>query len=310
MRPFKIQPHSRLQEWVAEEQGYFRDEGLDYIFHVPGSGPDAMGVGRTYHIQGTTNGSVQSTEEAPSDVKLGAFETMEAGRTCDISAACHWAVNMAASGEHGKMWGHAYSVTPSGIYVAAESPIRKPTDLIGHAIGVGYHSGSHFSALQALETFLDPSQIASSLKFIGTPNDRVAQLVDRRVEAANVFGMQSYIVEQLGFRKVVDTSFMIGFLISGQDVDMQDVEKYFRALQRAQRDIDVEHQKFTHYYVREMAEEFKPLVDTRAFGPGERLVFEPYTREVYEQTHRWMKRLELFPKGQLSDADYKTAVVV
>jgi NitT/TauT family transport system substrate-binding protein len=307
MRPFKIQPHSRLQEWVAEEKGYFRDEGLDYIFHVPGESLDEMGVGRTYHVQGTPNGSVQSTEEAPSDVKRGAFETMEAGRTCDISAACHWAVNMAASGEHGKMWGHAYSVTPSGIYVAAESSIRTPMDLIGHAVGVGYHSGSHFAALQALEGFLEPEQM--TLKFIGTPNDRVAQLLDRRVEAANVFGMQSYIVEQQGFRKVVDTSFMIGFLISGADTDMQDVEKYFRALQRAQRDIDVEHQKFTHYYLREMADEFKPLVDTRAFGPGERLVFEPYTREVYEQTHRWMKRLELFPAGQLADADYATAVV-
>jgi NitT/TauT family transport system substrate-binding protein len=308
VRPFKIQPHNRLQEWVAEDKGYFRDEGLDYTFHIPGGRPDEMGVGRTYHVQGQPNGSIQSTEEAPSDVKRGAFETMEAGRTCDISAACHWAVNMAASGQHGQMWGHAYSVTPSGIYVASESPIRRPADLVGHSVGVGYHSGSHFSALQALEAFLESDQM--QLKFIGSPNDRVAQLLDRRVEAANVFGLQSYIVEQQGFRKVVDTSFMIGFLISGQDVDMSDVEKYFRALQRAQRDIDVEHQKYTHYYLREMADEFKPLVDVRAFGPGERLVFEPYTREVYEQTHRWMKKLELFPEGQASEADYKTAVLV
>jgi hypothetical protein len=308
MRPFKIQPHNRLQEWVADEKGYFSDEGLDYTFHIPGGKPDEMGVGRTYHVQGQTSGSIQSTEEAPSDVKRGAFETMEAGRTCDISAACHWAVNMAASGQHGQMWGHAYSVTPSGIYVAAESSIRRPADLIGRSVGVGYHSGSHFSALQALEAFLEPDQM--QLKFIGSPNDRVAQLLDRRVEAANVFGLQSYIVEQQGFRKVVDTSFMIGFLISGQDVDMGDVEKYFRALQRAQRDIDVEHQQYTHYYLREMADEFKPLVDVRAFGPGERLVFEPYTREVYEQTHRWMKKLELFPEGQVSEANYKTAVLV
>jgi NitT/TauT family transport system substrate-binding protein len=206
------------------------------------------------------------------------------------------------------MWGHAYSVTPSGVYVAAESAIRRPTDLVGKEVGVGYHSGSHFSALQALEAFLTPEQM--HLKFIGSPNDRVAQLLDRRIEAANVFGMQSYIVEQQGFRKVVDTSFMIGFLISGQDVEMSDVEKYFRALQRAQRDIDVEHQQFTHYYLREMADEFKPHVDVRAFGPGERIVFEPYTREVYEQTHRWMKKLELFPADQLSEADYKTAVLV
>src|SRR5690348_8631419 len=105
---FKIQPHNRLQEWVAEEKGYFRDEGLEYVFHFSGS-PDAIGVGRSYRLNG-----VQTTEE----VKSGAFETMEAGRACDISAACHWAVNMAASGQHGKMWGHAYSVTPAGIYVS------------------------------------------------------------------------------------------------------------------------------------------------------------------------------------------------
>ena len=125
-----------------------------------------------------------------------------------------------------------------------------------------------------------------------------------------MFGLQSYIVEQQGFRKVVDASFMIGFLISGEDVAMSDVEKYFNALRRAQRDIDVEHQHFTHYYLREMAEEFEPLVDVRAFGPGERIVFEPYTREVYEQTHRWMKKFDLFPAGQTAEADYRTAVLV
>jgi NitT/TauT family transport system substrate-binding protein len=232
---------------------------------------------------------------------------MEAGRTCDVSSACHWAVNMAASAEHGKMWGNAYSVTPSGIYVAPESSIRTPMDLIGREVGVGYHSGSHFSALQALEAFLSIDQM--HLKFIGSPNDRVAQLLDRRVDAANVFGLQSYIVEQQGFRKVVDTSFMIGFLISGQGVDMEDVNKYFRALRRAQRDIDVGHQRYTHYFLREMADEFKPLVDVRAFGPGERLVFEQYTREEYEQTHRWMESLQLFPPEQAASADYATAVL-
>src|ERR1700738_3333647 len=100
---FIIEPHFRLQEWVAEEKGYFRDEGLDYIFHVAGSSLDEMGVGRTYHMAG----AVQSTEEAPPDVRAGAFESMEAGRACDISSACHWAVATAATGQHGRMWGHA-----------------------------------------------------------------------------------------------------------------------------------------------------------------------------------------------------------
>ena len=307
---FKIQPHNRLQEWVAEEKGYFRDEGLAYEFHAGDN------VVRHYTYQGSTlgngdarnGGGVQSTEEATAEVKQGAFESMEAGRTCDISAACHWAVNMAASSQHGKMWGHAYSVTPAGIYVAPESKVRRPEDLAGVEVGVGYHSGSHFSAMQALEAFLSPDQL--NLSFIGRPNDRVAQLLDRQIEAANVFSLQTYILEQQGFRKVADTSFMIGFLITGQDTDLEDVAKYFRALRRAQRDIDVEHQKYTHYYLREIADEFKSIVDVRAFGPGERLVFEPYTREVYEQTHRWMAEHRLFGQGHAGEVRFESAVVV
>ena len=33
MGRFIIQPHGRLQEWVAHEKGYIREEGLDYEFH-------------------------------------------------------------------------------------------------------------------------------------------------------------------------------------------------------------------------------------------------------------------------------------
>ena len=32
MGKFIVEPHFRLQEWVAEEKGYFRDQGLDYEF--------------------------------------------------------------------------------------------------------------------------------------------------------------------------------------------------------------------------------------------------------------------------------------
>lgn len=37
---------------------------------------------------------------------------------------------MAAAGA-GKMWGHAYSVTPSGIFAAPDTGYRRPEDLAG-----------------------------------------------------------------------------------------------------------------------------------------------------------------------------------
>ena len=73
-------------------------------------------------------------------------------------------------------------------------------------------------------------------------------LVNREFGAANVFGIQREIVEQLGFRKVLDTTFMIGFLISG-DASTEDCQKYFNALQKAQRDIDLEPERYKHYFL-------------------------------------------------------------
>ena len=52
------------------------------------------------------------------------------------------------------------------------------------------------------------------------------------------------------------------------------------------------------------------MVDVRAFGLAERIVFEPYTREIYERTHRWMLDLQIFPEDQLGVANYEKAVLV
>ena len=295
MAKFRIVPHSRLQEWVAEEKGYFKDEGLEYEFVTSGmEGP-------------FRNPSIETTDTAPVEVKHGAFESMEAGRACEISSACHWAVNMASQAGRGRMWGHAYSITPSGIWVSPESPIQKPEDLASVEVAVGYHSGSHFSALQALEKILPKDQI--KLQFVGGPLDRMQLSMDRRVDAANVFGTPAYVLEQQGFRKIVDTSFMIGFLINGDATDEQ-LWAYFNALQRAQREIDVAKELYQHYFLKELPERYHSMFDHRRAGTGERLIFEPYTKENYERTHRWMVEWEIFPVDQIGSADYEKAVAV
>lgn len=285
---FRIQTHGRLQEWVAEEKGYFGDEGLDYVFidnsllnHPVADGAD--------------------------DYRSGAFETMEVGNACEVGSACHWAVNAAAASSHGRMWGHAYSVTPSGIYVRPGSDIRRPHDLAGVPVAVGFHSGSHFSALSALQESLADDQI--ELAFGGGPYDRLEGLIDEAFEAANMFGNPMYVLEQLGYRKIVDTTFMIGFLLEG-DAPVEEVEKYFRALRRAQRDIDNEPWRYKHYFLEELPNQYHDLVDVAGFGTGERIVFEPYTREIYETTQAWMAENGLFPEEQLAGVGYETAVLV
>jgi NitT/TauT family transport system substrate-binding protein len=273
---FRIQPHVRLQEWVAEENGFFAAEGLDYVFEAEGFAAGSA--------------SVAPAGDAPGSVRSGAFEDMAAGRSSDVSCACHWAVNAAASAQHGRMYGKAYSVCPAGIYVAGDSPLRRPEDLAGVEVGVGFHSGSHYSAVQSLEAFLAPSQIA--LSFLGRPFDRVRMALDGRATAVNVWGAQAYLLEQQGFRKLVDTSFVMGFLVAPEAAP-GDVERYFAALLRAQQEIDLDLPRYARHWAAEMPADLLAIADVRRFGPGERVVPQPYTQEMFDRTQGWMRAHDL-----------------
>ncbi len=287
MARFVIQPHFRLQEWVAEEKGYFVAEGLDYVFHE----------------------EVQATDGKIHDkgIKVGAYQSFEEGRSSDVSCACHWTVNVAASSGHGKLYGDAYSVAPAGVFVPAESPVKEPADLADVPISVGYQSGSHYSSIQALEQYLPRERIQLSFND-GMLFKRMELLIERKVPAAALFSGPYYFAEQLGFRKVIDTTFMIATMITG-DPDAEDLRKYFSALRRAQRDIDLRPELYTHYYQREFPVRYHAMMDTRRWGPGERLVFEPYTQEAYETSREWIAKHEIFPRGDLGAQRYEQIVV-
>jgi hypothetical protein len=67
MPKFVIEPHFRLQEWIAEEKGYFTAEGLDYEFRE----------------------KIRSTAGQHHDMggqRVGAYQSFEAGRSADVSS--------------------------------------------------------------------------------------------------------------------------------------------------------------------------------------------------------------------------------
>jgi hypothetical protein len=100
---------------------------------------------------------------------------------------------------------------------------------------------------------------------------------------------------------------MAGFMF-GAETDPVDVRKYFNALQRAQMELDLEPEPYKRHYLKEIPERFHALIDVRRFGPGERLVFLPYTAEAYERTQRWMRERELFDVGSTSPPAYESVV--
>lgn len=284
---FVIQSHFRLHEWVAEEKGYFKDEGLDYVF----------------------NEQIKASEGKAHDTgdKSGAMQTFEAGRKSDISCACHWTVGVAATKGHGKLYSDAYSVSPAGIFVPADSKIKSPADLAGVPISVGYQSGSHYSTIQSLEQYMPQDKI--NLSFVeGMLFNRMDLLLDGKVPACTLFSGPYYLAEQLGFRKILDCTFMITTMLTG-DPNPEDVSKFFRALKRAQKDIDLRPELYTHYYRNEFPTKYHSIMDTRRWGPGERIVFETYSRETFDDTIKWVAEHGIFADTGMGKGNYESSIV-
>ena len=87
------------------------------------------------------------------------------------------------------------------------------------------------------------------------------------------------------------------------------MRKFFRALRRAQRDIDLRPDLYTHFYKNEFPKRFQDQMDTRRWGPGERIVFEPYSKEVYEESFDWIAKHEIFAEGTMGAGCYEEATV-
>jgi hypothetical protein len=287
MPKFVIEPHFRLQEWVAEAKGYFRSEGLDYTFKE--------------FIRATSGAHHQTTG------KVGAFQSIEKGREANVTCACHWTVNVAASRGHTKLYADAYSVAPCGIFVPADSPAKSPVDLAGVPISVGYQSGSHYATVQALEQYMPSDKIKLSFGE-GMLFGRMEAFIDGKSPACTLFSGPYYFAEQLGFRKIIDNTFMIAAMLNG-DPEPEDVRKYYRALRRAQRDVDLRPELYSNYYKAEFPQRFHDRMDTRRWGPGERIVFEPYTKEAFEESFAWIAKREIFEPDRMGSGKYEDAAI-
>src|SRR5215472_1170666 len=115
--------------------------------------------------------------------------------------------------------------------------------------------------------------------------------------------------EAFGFRKVIDATFMIGFLVTGRDVGKADVDKYLAALRRARwRSISTPSSTSIITSVR-----CRRSTGNRwtcgPSAPANASSFSPYTREVFVATRDWTEANKIFPGQPRSRAAYDEAVL-
>jgi hypothetical protein len=133
-------------------------------------------------------------------------------------------------------------------------------------------------------------------------------LLERKVPAVHLFSGPDYFAEQLGFRKIIDNTFMMAMSVT-PEAEIEDLRKYAKALKRAQYDIDQRPELYTHYYKKEFPVRWHSQMDTRRWGPGERIVFEPYTKEVFDDMMEWVAGHGIFADGNLGSKQYDTSVL-
>ena len=137
---------------------------------------------------------------------------------------------------------------------------------------------------------------------------RMELLLEGKSAAAALFNGPYYLAEQLGFRKVIDTTFMIASMING-DPEPDDIRRYFRALRKAQRDIDLRPELYTHYYRNEFPDRFHAAMDTRALGPRR----THRVRALFPRSLRAVVRLDRkarhLSRGTDGPGDYDKATV-
>jgi NitT/TauT family transport system substrate-binding protein len=259
-----------LNDFVAQEEGFFAAEGLDVQFDWK-----------------TFRGTQSSWKE------LSYFERPQdkpyvEGRDV-IQGACAWGSICNASAGMGTFVPDAYGDSPWAIFVRPDSKIRRPEDLKDVEISVGMRAGSHFNVPYRLEKYLP----LENIKIVNTGGfgARLKALLDGEVEAASLLPPQIAMAEQLGLRKIIEDRFHTLWWVP-ESADAAIVGAYLRALDRAERAMDAELDKYLPLWDLAVPAEIKDRKwDYSKFGRGERFVYKSIPRaefdEVMGQVKRW-----------------------
>jgi NitT/TauT family transport system substrate-binding protein len=282
----KIAPKGMgLNDFVAQQEGFFAAEGLDVEFDW-----------KTFR---GTQSSWKNMDylERPQD------KPYTESKEDVIQGACVWGSICNAGAGMGRFVADAYGLSPWAIFVRPDSKIRAPQDLKDVPVSVGMRAGSHFNVPYRLEKFLPLEHI----KVVNTGGfgARLKALLDGEVEAASLLPPQIAMAEQLGLRAIIQDTFKTLWWVP-ENSDPEIVTGYLRALDRAEKAMDADLAKFLPLWKLAVPAEFETYHpwDFSKFGRGERFVYQTLPRADFDQTLDQVKRWGL--DQYLKDRSFET----
>jgi hypothetical protein len=286
--PIQVVPHfSRLHEWIALEEGYYQDEGLE---------PELLS--EVMHGVSSHHGDIYG--HRPQDMPF-------VEKSVVTNSACEWGSACNAGAGMGRFVKELYTVGRFAIFARPESDVHMLCELRDRSIGIGEMAGSHFTSLQTLEQVVPRDQIV--VKHTGGPGQRLLSLLNGEVEAANLLDPEIPIAEANGLYKLAQGEFKITFWVS-PTLDPSVLGAFLRALKRAQRALDEDPSRYLHLWERNVPHALAGSYDYTTFGRGERLIDEPYTEAMFEQAVSFAGRFGLDGHMETRRYDQLTAAVV
>ncbi len=259
-----------LNDFVAMEEGFFRDAGL----HVE--------IDRDVFHGTQSRWDDDSYFARPQDMPYAKDEEV-------VQGACVWGTICNASAGMGKVVAGAYGESPWAIFVRADSVIETPKDLKDVPIAVGLRAGSHFNVPWRLEEHLPLENIIS--KNVGGFGARLEALLDGEVEAASLLPPQIDMANELGLKKIIENTFHTLWWVD-ERTPQHLVDGYLRGLQRAEEALEFDLPRYLHLWINAVPPEFTDREwDFSNFTRGEKFINQPLPRDefenVFSQVERW-----------------------
>ncbi len=281
LTPIKVVPHfMRLHEWMALEHGYYEDEGL-----------------APQHMENVTHGLLSHRGdqyyERPQDRPFMEGVTM-------VHAACHWGAASNAGAGMGKFVPDLYGVANYSFFVRPDSPYHSLLDLANVPIGIGIRAGTHYTTLKAMEMIHPREKII--LNNLGGPVQRLQLLESGEIEATNLVDPAIDMALQQGHRRLAMGQFRILTWVS-EDMNPDVLKAYFRVLRRADEELRANPGPYLPLWEKNIPPEMRGDYDYSKFSLGELMVFEPYDKGFFEETHAWLEGWGL--RDEMKEKDYE-----
>ena len=258
---------------VARDEGLFAEEGLE------------VELVRARIRQQSSDRPLEDHRQVES---IGGHGVFEEGQV-ELYRACEWGqIRRAYDSERGgQIVGKRAAVAVMALYTSPNSAITHPQDLRNKPVGVNFHAGSHYSAIQMLEGFLERSEI--KVVHIGGPQQRYEAMMNGEIAAAALMEPWNTLAEKNGCQMIIETHY-VGSEIGAEALDPETFEALNRAVKKAVQLINADKRKYVHYMIDDLPEEYAKQITPEDFHlPRLRYVDPvPYPEEEFEKTFNWM----------------------